>query len=540
MRRHWVCALAVLTLLGALAPPVFAQAPAPKVTISGLLDLSSTWSSNLQDTDSTRKETEWYSRERGRVDFIGEVGKAKMVWGIELDFVNGNTPTAHAGTSAGFDLDTDVAGVVETKWLYLQFPFTGKDSLLPFIDVPTVATGGAQPFVGHDYKFGIVASGDFAGLTLVTTVTPQIKNTFTFAQIDECNFRGNNDVFTGATNTCPGTNRDSYALLDSVEVAVTKELTVKPTISYANFGGRNSGSTSLGVVNRGGFDHGDTRNTWRLTAGGDARWTMGPWSLEPTFHYQFGEVHLRGSDLARTGAPNPSEDARINAWIVDAIGGWRSGPLALELRFVYTTGNNADECVTRIDTGNGNACPSGGGDDINYYQSINTGFAYFTGWSEILTSGTEYNNCFMCGAPMIQRRTGIGYDKYGLVSVAARGTYAVTPAVSLRGIVSPSWTAEKVDTNGLFSTTTGITSFDGKGDEDYLGTEIVAGLTWKFAPNLTFDGVYAHLFTGDAYNQCRTASPSPTGGCTTKGSLNTQIRDAKDVDQLTARVRYTF
>ena len=79
MRRYWVLALAVLTLLGVLAPPAFAQAPARKVTISGLFNLVTAWSSNYQDADSTRVETEWYSRQRGRLDFIGEVGKTKMV-----------------------------------------------------------------------------------------------------------------------------------------------------------------------------------------------------------------------------------------------------------------------------------------------------------------------------------------------------------------------------------------------------------------------------------------------------------------------------
>ena len=37
MRRYWVVALAVLTLLGVLSPPAFAQAPAPKVSITGFI-----------------------------------------------------------------------------------------------------------------------------------------------------------------------------------------------------------------------------------------------------------------------------------------------------------------------------------------------------------------------------------------------------------------------------------------------------------------------------------------------------------------------
>ncbi|MBI4607525.1 MAG: porin [Candidatus Rokubacteria bacterium] len=516
MRRYWVVAVAGLTLLGALAPPAFAQAPAPKVTISGLLDFATTWSNNLQDTDSTRRETEWYSRERGRLDFIGELGKAKMVWGIELDFVNGNTTTGgtHAGVSAGFDLDTDVAGVVETKWLYLDFPFTGAGALLPFIAVPTQARGGAQPFVGHDYKFGILASGDFGGLTLTTTLAPGVKNTLTVAQLDECNFD------TEANGRCPGTNRENWAILDSIEFSPQKGLTVKPTFSYADFTGAHTGAGGfLGTINRGGFTIGALKQ-WRATVGGDVRWTMGPWSLEPTFHYQFGE-----QDISAT------REVDINAWIVDVIGGWRSGPLNLELRFMYTSGNDADECVQTTVTG----CK--GRSDINYYTPINTGFAYFTGWSELQTSGTEYNNCFPCGAQPLALGRAVGYDKYGRIVLSARATYAVTPAFSLLGMVIPSWTAEEVDTNGALSTTTGITpalktgESRVNGDESYLGTEINVGFTWRFAPGLTFDWRYNHLFAGEAFDQCQVS-----GGC----ASNRQVRGAKDIDSVIARVRYTF
>ena len=36
-----------------------------------------------------RGDSMWYGRTRGRFDFIGEVGKAKAVLGIELDHVFG-------------------------------------------------------------------------------------------------------------------------------------------------------------------------------------------------------------------------------------------------------------------------------------------------------------------------------------------------------------------------------------------------------------------------------------------------------------------
>jgi len=148
MRRSVVVVLAVLAILGLLAPPSFAQAPAPKVTINGLVDFVTTAYKNWsqvggqaggvagQPDITNSKEKGWYSRERGVFTLTGEVGKVKGVWAIELDFTNGagnfnassqpgsltTVGVGASGTSANFDLDTDVQGAVETKWLYLEAP----------------------------------------------------------------------------------------------------------------------------------------------------------------------------------------------------------------------------------------------------------------------------------------------------------------------------------------------------------------------------------------------------------------------------------
>ena len=160
MKRTSLAVLMIALAIVALAAPLaFAQAPAPKVTINGLIDNVTSYSQNIANYNGglfNRGDSMWYYRTRGRFDFIGEVGKAKGVLGIELDHVLGqagsndstivNAGAASAtavrpgfGTDGSFDLNTDSRGIIEIKWLYVEFP-------MPLIPVPTTVRLGAQPF----------------------------------------------------------------------------------------------------------------------------------------------------------------------------------------------------------------------------------------------------------------------------------------------------------------------------------------------------------------------------------------------------------
>src|SRR5215475_2911758 len=182
--------LAFVTL-AAPAPLVLAQVPAPKVTITGLFDQVTSAGRNFYDGNYSRdNDREWYARTRFRPDFEFAVGRTKAVLGIELDLMygqggsnDGGFPGNNSGqvcgfvggckfgTGGGLDLNTDVAGLFEIKWIYTEFDLTGKDSLLPFIPVLTVARAGGEPFATiANYKV-YHANGDFAGLDLYTTFT---------------------------------------------------------------------------------------------------------------------------------------------------------------------------------------------------------------------------------------------------------------------------------------------------------------------------------------------------------------------------------
>jgi len=553
MRRSVVVVLAVLAILGLLAPPSFAQAPAPKVTINGLVDFVTTayknWSqsgaqagSAVGQPDATNsREKGWYSRERGVFTLTGEVGKVKGVWALELDFTNGagnfnassqpgsltTVGVAASGTSANFDLDTDIQGAVETKWLYVEAPITGPGSLMPFIPVATIGRMGGQPFRGHDYKFGILASGDFPGVTLETTWAPNLRSTLTYVQISE-----QLDRFIAPNQ------KDSMAFLASLEVDVFKGLTIKPTYAYAFYDGGNCGTGNLGTPGYGGYNPntncpatvagnvagpgGVGRDIRRHYLGADVRWAMGPISIQPTFIYLLGEQEV----LNRNGVVN---DVDIRTFIADTVIGFRTGPLNLEARMMYTPGQNAN-----------NDIQNAGGGTVRTYQPINPGFAYMNGWTEIWTGGIDYASSFLVGRSALTMRESPSYDKYGRIFLGLAADYSLTPALTFRALTNVSWTDKKVDTKGTFAAaTTGITPsaapFAG-GKERYLGNEWVLGMTYRFAPNVSFDFAAAALITGDALNIQRTGG-NLNNPCVTEG---VPTCESKNVYKGSARIRVTF
>src|SRR6266566_475865 len=148
MKRTLVPIVLAQVLLAILVSSVFAQAPAPKVTITGLFDQVTAAGRNFYDGNLARdNDREWYARTRFRPDFEFAVGRTKAVLGIELDLNYGQTgsndggfPGNSSGFACGFnggckgstaaggglDLNTDVAGLFEIKWIYTEFDLTGK------------------------------------------------------------------------------------------------------------------------------------------------------------------------------------------------------------------------------------------------------------------------------------------------------------------------------------------------------------------------------------------------------------------------------
>src|SRR2546425_4266803 len=268
MRRFLATAVFAVIIVAVLTPSGWAQAPAPKVTITGLFDQITSMGRNFYDGNFARNsDREWYARTRFRPDFEFSVGRVKAVLGLEIDLQYGQSgsndggfPGNNTGLPGGLglvtggakinangnlDLNTDVGGMIEIKWIYTEFPLTGKDSLLPFIPVETMARAGGQPFANlATYKLATYGTGDFAGVSAVTTLAPNIKSNLTWVIIE--------DQLAGANRGNPSlkTGRgEDYALIVSPEYTPIKGLDLKPLFSWFHADGVTSIAARRNLVN---------------------------------------------------------------------------------------------------------------------------------------------------------------------------------------------------------------------------------------------------------------------------------------------------
>jgi hypothetical protein len=562
-----------------VVPDAFAQAPAaptPTFKITGLIDSVGTYARNMSASDinvARNNDAQFYNRTRGVFTFIGEYGKSKGVLSLEMDHYWGQTgsqdsnnvnciagannatvgcATQGSGAEASFDLNTDTQGNMQIKWLYTEFE-------LPLIPVPTVVRLGGQPFASAaTYKGGQYASGDFGGVNIVSTITPNLKLVFTYVAVEEL-LTGKKDI--GPVNTVVQSRGDDLAFIIAPEITPIKGLDIKPMYSYFYANGVTSGAARTPRGGYSGANGGpfapatisgaDSTGTGvgenRHTIGLDARFRSGPFSLDPTVLYQFGNRTSYNTvssaygilcNTTGTAALNCAKDkADISAWLVDIRPAVQIGPVLLEGVIMWTSGNRAEDTLRN---------------DVNFFQPLDTDTGYLNGWGTQITSlGIDYYQSLVTGPTFIGNA--IGYDKYGRMQVGARATYALTPTLSFYGVGAQIWTHRKVDTDSVSSTGAGyLPSFvDRKtgrsarpeGDSRTIGTEFNAGLTWRFAPGLVLDLQTGYLFAGAALGHRHPAAVYCEAG--KSNAANCQPPDQKDqkandVYITSARIRFTW
>jgi hypothetical protein len=533
MRRNFIIALLLLVAIATMAPVAYAQAPAaaptPTFKINGYIDALTTYSRNVSNADGifNRNDKMMYARSRGRFDIIGEVGAARAVLGLELDEVWGQTgsvnntfqttagPTSTTpianqfGTDGSFSLNTDVRGQLEIKWLYFEFP-------APLIPVPTIVRLGAQPFAtAASYKLAPYANGDFAGVNLYTSFTPTFKAQFTYVAVEENLFgTGTTNGLSGPTgytgSTANSQNRgDDFATIVSPEFTPMKGLDIKPMFSWFHASGTTSTNARLGrggintstaYTNRdntattGGTSHGGV-NEDRLTVGVDGRYRSGPFSLDPSVYYQFGNkaVFAPASFVPSGAVDGKKYNPDINAWLVDLRAGYQLGPLLFQGLFVWSSGNSARNNTLH---------------KVRYFQPLDTDTNYLGDWGTQLTSlGLDYLNAMNeAGLNMAYVGSSIGWDKYGRMQFGAKATYAFTPTLDVMVGANGHFTDQAMDRSGLPTAGAGITplfAVPGGGPRprstsNYVGTEFMSVLSWRFAPGLAWNNAIGYMIMGPA------------------------------------------
>jgi hypothetical protein len=544
MRRTCILALAVFALLGVVTPNAYAQAPAsapaPTFRLNGLVDNLTTWSRNVSNVDGDFgvNDKQWYGRTRGRFDFIGEYGKAKAVLGIELDFAYGQTGSndstivnagpaattpvaAQFGTDGSFDLNTDTRGIIEIKWLYTEFE-------APFIPVPTLVRLGAQPFGAlASYKLATYANGDFPGVYIGMTFTPNVRLELGYIAVEE-RLVGTQH---GQGITLDQIRGDDWSAIVSPSITPFKGLDIKPMYSYFFATGTTSSQARQG---RGGVNTStnftnpvspgcNTSTTgpcsqWginenRSTVGIDARWRSGPFSLDPSILYQFGDRHaVATAPFVDSGRlPGKVYNAGIDAWLIDIRAGYQIGPLLLEGLAVWSTGNS-----TRNDTFG----------KVRYFQPLDTDTSYLADWgTQLSTLGVDYLNAWNeAGAKIAYPGSSIGYDKYGRKQLGLKATYAWTPTLSMSAGATYIMTDTGIGSHSTAVAGAGLLpNFKSPGGKEYyVGTDLFLSASWRFAPGLTWDNAFGYMLAGNAQDP---------------GASN---HSAKDSSILTSRIRFTF
>ena len=268
---------------------------------------------------------------------------------------------------------------------------------------------------------------------------PNLKLNLAYVMVEDEIAGGNRD-FAGV-GTKP-TRGNDFAIIVSPEYTVYKGLDIKPLYSLFYAEGTTSGNSRRSAFDP-NFPGGGTTNSAatfgsarfangspafheaRHTIGVDSSWRMGPFGLDPTIYYQVG---TRDALTATRAGLAQKVETNMSSWLLDLIGSYQMGPLLLEARGVYSTGNKARDNL---------------GKRISYFEPIDLDTSYYNTWTSITGLGVDYKSG--CSVGTLGMCTNVGYDRYGRLEGSARATYAFTPAFSGFVVVNVIGAAEKVD-----------------------------------------------------------------------------------------------
>ena len=277
--------------------------------------------------------------------------------------------------------------------------------------------------------------------------------------------------------------------------------------------GRGGLNTSTAYHRPGGVSLGGM-NEYRYTVGLDTRLRMGPFSFDPTVLYQFGNkaIIVRRRCLCSRAARSPGRKyyADINAWLFDVRAGFQLGPLLLEGLGMYTTGNSRSQQHARHD---GPVLPAA--DDGHGLPGRLGYLAHVAGYRlpQRLERGWRPDR--------IPRR------EHRLGQVRARAGWRQGHLRHHPGAERHGWCERSLDGREGGSQRHGDcrcryhAAVHGPrrprdSEQRYVGTELMALITWRFAPGLTWDNQFGYMFMGPALDGGHRSRPRATATPTTR------------------------
>jgi hypothetical protein len=242
----------------------------------------------------------------------------------------------------------------------------------------------------------------------------------------------------------------------------------------------------------------------RYYVGLDARYRLGNFSIEPTFMYLFGTRKFDSASQAATGA----RDTDFNAFFGHLGLSYTLGPWLLQARYVYNSGNKANDDINNRGIGNRA--------DVKVYSHMNAdGGPFFQEWFEMF-GNSEVDGT---GIDTFIRKGESGtFDRFGWQVLAGAVEYKATDRLILEAAGGGFWAAQKPACpaslrqeslsgrcgeadNEDHNNASGDPIYNFTGNSRYLGFEVAAGFRYTIMPGLTWTPRLAYADYGKGMEQ---------------------------------------
>jgi hypothetical protein len=462
------------------------------------------------DRDVTRlSDQHTIGRTRGRLYFnLIASDDLRGVFGFELDAVWGRNPD---GAAFSFDRNTDMAGNIETKWIYVDFriPQVPIGHRIRLGGIPLYAT----PLHGQTVLHGDMGAGD-----LLLTLTDQVALHLYYTQFEEDTAAGI-DRFPG--NPVANQFGEDYATGMTLRLKPIEGLDLHIPFVYGHLQLPSDTMTSQsgpGILSPQYFTNVTTES--RYYVGFDSRYRLGNLSIDPTFMYLFGtRKFCTPGSLVRTETDGDLVDCTspvgsrrstdFDAFFGNLNVSYTLGSWLLQGKLTYASGNRANDDINNTGIGSRSS--------VMVYSHMDAdGGPFYQEWFEIFGNSEVDGTSIDTFVRMGEAGT---IDRFGWQIIAGAVEYAATDKLILEGAAGGFWSAKKTgcpavlrqgslsgrcgaaDDDDVNQPRTGRPVYNFTGNSRYLGWEVAAGVRYTILPGLTWTPRLAYADYGKGLDQ---------------------------------------